>query len=454
MAAGAGTIVLAAATGVDGYDSRPALDAAGWSTLLANLDRCAARAEARGVRATIHPHVGTMVEQSGEVQRVLDGSGIGLCLDTGHLLIGGTDPLDLVRRAGDRVAHTHLKDVDGTWAAKVRAGGTSYTEAVAAGMYRPLGEGDVGIGEIVELLEAGGYDGWYVMEQDTMLPAEPVGEGPARRRAGQHRLPRGTGVSEVERLDAADAEPFDVLTMGRVGVDLYPLQAGVGLAEVETFGKFLGGSATNVAVAAARHGRRTAVVTRTGDDPFGRYVHQQLRALGVDDRFVTPVPGLPTPVTFCEIFPPDDFPLYFYRLPTAPDLVIRPEELDREAVRSAPRLLGHRDRPVAGAEPQRAPRRLDGAGTGAADRARPGLPADVLGLARRGARAGGGRTAARDGGRREPRRVRGRRRRARARGRGQGAPGRRRRAGRGQAGPARCPRPDAGRAGRGAADTR
>jgi 5-dehydro-2-deoxygluconokinase len=123
--------------------------------------------------------------------------------------------------------------------------------------------------------------------------------------------------------------------MGRVGVDLYPLQAGVGLADVQTFGKFLGGSATNVAVAAARHGRRSAVVTRTGADPFGDYVHQQLRELGVDDRFVTPVPGLPTPVTFCEIFPPDDFPLYFYRLPTAPDLVIRPEELDLDAVRDA-----------------------------------------------------------------------------------------------------------------------
>ncbi len=128
---------------------------------------------------------------------------------------------------------------------------------------------------------------------------------------------------------------FDVITIGRVGVDLYPLQVGVGLADVTTFGKFLGGSATNVAVAAARHGRRTAVVTRTGDDPFGRYVHQALRELGVDDRYVTSVPGLPTPVTFCEIFPPDNFPLYFYREPKAPDLVIEPDELDVEAIRTA-----------------------------------------------------------------------------------------------------------------------
>src|ERR1051326_8949649 len=128
---------------------------------------------------------------------------------------------------------------------------------------------------------------------------------------------------------------YEVLTMGRIGVDLYPQQVGVGLDQVETFGKWLGGSATNVAVAAARYGRRTAVITRTGDDPFGRFVHAALRGYHVDDRYVTPVPGLPTPVTFCEIFPPDDFPLYFYRLPKAPDLEIAAGELDLDAIASA-----------------------------------------------------------------------------------------------------------------------
>jgi 5-dehydro-2-deoxygluconokinase len=128
---------------------------------------------------------------------------------------------------------------------------------------------------------------------------------------------------------------YDVLTMGRVGVDLYPLQAGLSLADVTTFGKFLGGSATNVAVAAARHGRRSAVITRTGDDPFGRFVHAALAELGVDDAFVSPVPGLPTPVTFCEIFPPDNFPLWFYRFPKAPDLEIYPGELDLAAIEGA-----------------------------------------------------------------------------------------------------------------------
>ncbi|MCT9076470.1 5-dehydro-2-deoxygluconokinase [Streptomyces fulvoviolaceus] len=128
---------------------------------------------------------------------------------------------------------------------------------------------------------------------------------------------------------------YDLITMGRIGVDLYPLQTGVPLPQVETFGKFLGGSATNVAVAAARLGRRTAVITRTGDDPFGRYLHEALRGFGVDDRWVTPVPGLPTPVTFCEVFPPDDFPLYFYRQPKAPDLEIDAHELDLDAIHEA-----------------------------------------------------------------------------------------------------------------------
>jgi 5-dehydro-2-deoxygluconokinase len=128
---------------------------------------------------------------------------------------------------------------------------------------------------------------------------------------------------------------FDVLTMGRIGVDIYPLQTGVSLRQVRTFGKYLGGTAANVAVAAARYGRRTALISRTGADPFGEYLHDALRGFGVDDRYVTPVTAYPTPVTFCEIFPPDDFPIYFYRLPKAPDLEIYPEELDLSAIGSA-----------------------------------------------------------------------------------------------------------------------
>ena len=136
-------------------------------------------------------------------------------------------------------------------------------------------------------------------------------------------------------MTASSRTAFDVLTIGRVGVDIYPLQDGVGLEDVSTFGKYLGGSATNVAVAAAKHGLKAAVITRTGNDPFGTYIHQELLRLGVSDEYVSGVAGLNTPVVFCEIFPPDDFPLYFYREPKAPDLVINASELDLDAIVNA-----------------------------------------------------------------------------------------------------------------------
>lgn len=173
------TLVLAAATGLDGYDERPALTDDGWRTLLANLDRIADHAAGRGLLATLHPHVGTVVEGPAEIDRVLAGSRIALCLDTGHLLIGGTDPLALARAASGRIAHVHLKDVDARLAARVRAGELTYTDAVRQGVYRPLGKGDIDIPGIVDALTAAGYTGWYVMEQDTILTAEPPsGTGP------------------------------------------------------------------------------------------------------------------------------------------------------------------------------------------------------------------------------------------------------------------------------------
>jgi len=128
---------------------------------------------------------------------------------------------------------------------------------------------------------------------------------------------------------------YDLITMGRVGVDLYPEQIGVPLAEVRTFAKSLGGSATNVAVAAARLGARAAVITKVGDDQFGPYIRGAMREFGVDDAFVGTHPALRTPIVFCEIFPPDDFPLLFYREPTAPDMTIAPDELDLDAIRAA-----------------------------------------------------------------------------------------------------------------------
>jgi inosose dehydratase len=173
-------LVLAAATGLVGYDTRPELDADGWSALLSNLDRAAARAAERGFPATLHPHVGTMVEGPDEVHRVLDGSAIPLCLDTGHLLIGGTDPAELARAAAARIGHVHLKDVTAAVAHKVASHEISYTDGVSGELYQPLGQGDVDIAGVVGALEAAGYDGWYVLEQDTILDGPPRDEGPVQ----------------------------------------------------------------------------------------------------------------------------------------------------------------------------------------------------------------------------------------------------------------------------------
>jgi inosose dehydratase len=180
VAAGAGVVVLAAATGADGYDSRPVLGERQWATLLANLDRLGDIAAERGLLAVLHPHVGTVVETKADVDRVLAGSSIPLCLDTGHLLIGGTDPLELAKAVPNRIAHTHLKDVDAVLASQVQSGELTYTEAVKAGMYTPLGTGDVDIAGIVSVLRDNGFDGWFVLEQDTILDGEPSDQGPVR----------------------------------------------------------------------------------------------------------------------------------------------------------------------------------------------------------------------------------------------------------------------------------
>ncbi len=177
VAAGASMVVLAAATGDDGYDVRPVLDGDGWGTLLANLDLLREAAAARGLTATLHPHVGTMIETGVETDKVLAGSTISLCLDTGHLLIGGGDPVAVARRHPERIAHVHLKDVDDAVAQRVRRGELTYTEAVKVGLYQPLGRGDVDIAAIVTSLEGAGYAGWYVLEQDAFLDGDPSERG-------------------------------------------------------------------------------------------------------------------------------------------------------------------------------------------------------------------------------------------------------------------------------------
>jgi inosose dehydratase len=168
-ACGGDVLVLAAATGLDGYDDRPKLSDAEWATLVGTAGKIRDIAGKHGLRTVLHPHVGTHVEQQAEVERFLADSDLGLCLDTGHLMIGGTDPVELAKRFPERVGHVHLKDVREDLAADVRAGRLGYTDAVGRGIYTPLGEGDVDVASMVRSVQAAGYDGWYVLEQDTAL---------------------------------------------------------------------------------------------------------------------------------------------------------------------------------------------------------------------------------------------------------------------------------------------
>jgi inosose dehydratase len=169
-------LVLAAATSGEGYEAAERLDRDGWSALGRGIDRVVALASDRGLRVALHPHHGTVVERPADIQRLMEISEVGLCLDTGHVLVGGGDPLDLARAAAPRVVHVHLKDVSGPVAEQVAAGRLAYRDAVRVGLYRPLGEGDLDVTAVVRVLEQSGYAGWYVLEHDEVLDREP-GEG-------------------------------------------------------------------------------------------------------------------------------------------------------------------------------------------------------------------------------------------------------------------------------------
>ncbi len=180
LAAGGAEVVVLAAQSADGsYDRKVPLSDDEWVTLLANLARLQQVIGEHGLTATLHPHVGTAIEDRDAVLRLLESSDIALCLDTGHLLIGGMQPLELLALAADRVAHVHLKDVNDAVAATVAAGDASYLGAVRQGLYTPLGAGDLDIAGIVTTLEDIGYQGRYVLEQDCALDGEPAaGAGP------------------------------------------------------------------------------------------------------------------------------------------------------------------------------------------------------------------------------------------------------------------------------------
>ena len=180
VAAGAKTLVLAANSGITGYDEKlPVLSDAEWDILFNNLNRIQAEAAKIGVKSVLHPHVGTMVETADHVNRVVKGSTIPFCLDTGHMMIGGTDIVAFSKDHADRVAHSHLKDVKNAMAAKVRSHEVTYYDGMLAGLYTPLGQGDENIRAVVRNLVMAGYEGWFVLEQDNALSAEPaIGAGP------------------------------------------------------------------------------------------------------------------------------------------------------------------------------------------------------------------------------------------------------------------------------------
>ena len=178
-AAEAEVLVLGAGTGKVGYESPGALDSRGWRHLADTVAAIEDLAAPSGLVVTLHPHHGTMVQSPEQTEHLLGASSVALCLDTGHFLLGGGDPVALAKEAPRRISHVHLKDVDRDLVEQVRGGRLSYYDAVRAGMYRPLGEGEAEIATVVAALEAHEYQGWYVLEQDTVLDQyPPTGEGP------------------------------------------------------------------------------------------------------------------------------------------------------------------------------------------------------------------------------------------------------------------------------------
>ena len=180
VAADAEVLVLAAETGLEGYDApKPVMTEENWQTMANNLTRISDYAASKGIAAVIHPHAGTMVETKADVEEVLTRTTMPFCLDTGHMWIGGTDPVAFAQDHGDRVGHVHFKDVRLDIAQRVRDGELSYYDAVTQGLYTPLGKGDVDVKGITSTLISQGYTGWFVLEQDNVMREEPrSGEGP------------------------------------------------------------------------------------------------------------------------------------------------------------------------------------------------------------------------------------------------------------------------------------
>jgi inosose dehydratase len=178
-AAGADVVVLAASTGSEDYGRVFEAGEAEWRTLFGSLEEVEEICARHGVAVSLHHHYGTVIERDEQLRRFLEGSEMGLCLDTGHLALGGGDPVEIAKQAGGRINHVHLKDVDYDLAARLASRELDFREAAKRGAFRPLGEGDVDVGRLLDVLEGEGYSGWYVLEQDTVVEDRPKdGEGP------------------------------------------------------------------------------------------------------------------------------------------------------------------------------------------------------------------------------------------------------------------------------------
>lgn len=178
-AAGASTVVLGPRSHFDGYDTEIDMTDEQWSIFLRNVRKFQDTTEARGLRTALHPHWGMAISRRNQVDRLLNSCDVGMCVDTGHLFLSGVDPLDVVKDAGDRVLHVHVKDLTADMAEKVRSGRVPFRQATIEGMFVPAGSGDVDIAGVIKHLEGRGYQGWYVLEQDCSLTGDPeLGSGP------------------------------------------------------------------------------------------------------------------------------------------------------------------------------------------------------------------------------------------------------------------------------------
>jgi inosose dehydratase len=176
---GSKVLVLGPSSANPGYDTPVDMSDEEWSTFLGNLRRLESIVTDAGLQTALHPHWGLAIATGPDIDRLLDSSGVGLCLDTGHAYLGGADPVEIAKVAHDRVIHVHLKDVDAAGAERVRSGEVPFRQAVIDGLFVPLGRGGVDIAGVIGALEDGGYRGWYVLEQDVSLKADPPpGSGP------------------------------------------------------------------------------------------------------------------------------------------------------------------------------------------------------------------------------------------------------------------------------------